>query len=135
MLLKTQTVPHGYGLLTLGSINQINSVPSFGTDQTVVQGLNQPKHLHGTSSKNKTQVGRNPYVKEFEEKLPNSCTNAKSSPRRSVLLLVPKTTDGRIAHDSREKFLSLRKPLQKWPLDRNSGLHVFFLGLMKEKTL
>ena len=64
----TQTAhTHGYGLLTLGSINQINSVPSFGTDQTAVQGLNQPKHSKGTKNGNKTQVGGKSYLKEFEE--------------------------------------------------------------------
>ena len=39
-----------------------------------------------------------------------SGTHAKPSPRRSGLLLVPKTADDRIAHDSREKqdVLSLK---------------------------
>ena len=40
-------------------------------------------------------------------KLPKSGTHAKPSPRRAVLLLVPKTADGRIARYSREKSLSL----------------------------
>ena len=54
----------------------------------------------------KTQVGRTPTSRSLS-KLPKSDTHAKTSPRRAVLLLVPKTADGRIFHDSREKVVLL----------------------------
>ena len=62
-------------------------------------------------------------------KLPKSGTHAKPFPRRAVLLLVPKTADGRIARYFKEKFLSLRKISQKRLLDL-TGLQITFFFLL-----
>ena len=59
---------HGYRFWV--SINSINSVPSFGTDQTAVQGLKLTETSKSTKNGNKTQVGRESYLSKFEE-LPN----------------------------------------------------------------
>ena len=61
-------------------------------------------------------------------KLPKSGTHVKPFPRRAVLLLVPKTADGRIARYFREKFLSLKKISQEKAIGSHwFANHVFFL--------
>ena len=100
---------HGYRFWV--SINSINSVPSFGTDQTAVQGLKLTETSKSTKNGNKTQVGRESYLKEFEE-TPDPRVHALSSPRRTASLLDSKRSNGRIARDLREKSetLSLKPP-------------------------
>ena len=100
---------HGYRFWV--SINSINSVPSFGTDQTAVQGLKLTETSKSTKNGNKTQVGRESYLKEFEE-TPDPGVHALSLPRRTASLLDSKRSNGRITRDLREKSetLSLKPP-------------------------
>ena len=63
----------------------------------------------------KLKYGETPTSRSLR-KLPKSGTHAKPSLHRAAFLLVPKTADGRIARIFREKFLSLKKKLKKWPL-------------------
>ena len=58
----------------------------------------------------KLKYGETPTSRSLR-KLPKSGTHVKPSPRRAVLLLVPKTVDGQIARIFREKenFLSHQK--------------------------
>ena len=66
----------------------------------------------------KLKQGENPTSRSLK-KLPKSGTHAKPSPRRAVLLLVPKTADGWIACISGEKFSLSLKSSQKWLLSEN----------------
>ena len=64
----------------------------------------------------KPKYGETPTSQSLR-KLPKSGTHAKPSPRRAAFLLVSKTADGRIFHDSREKvvLLSLKtKQISYW---------------------
>ena len=103
---QTKQLWSSHGLLHFSFKNSIHSVPSFGTDQTAPHGLIQPKHRKTFKMGVKTQVGRQSYLKEFEE-TPKSGVYALSSPRRTTSLLAPSTANGRIAQDSREKLLLL----------------------------
>ena len=59
----------------------------------------------------KPKYGETPTLRSLR-KLPKSGTHAKPSPRRAVLLLLPKTADGQICRKSREKSetFSLKPP-------------------------
>ena len=92
------------------SINSINSVPCFGTDQTAVQGLKLTETSKSTKNGNKTQVGRESYLKEFEElPIPESTRSLSRVERFSFSPRRPPTV-GSPGILERSQRLSLEKP-------------------------
>ena len=76
----------------------------------------------------KLKYGETPTSRSLR-KLPKSCTHAKPSPRRTVLLLVPKTANGWITCISRKKLEVLSLKL-KFSIYWFSPLHFTFLLLL-----
>ena len=86
---------------------------------------NQPKHRKTLKMGIKLKYGETPTSRSLS-KTHKSGTHAKPSSCRAVLLLVPKTADGRIARIFREKFLSLKKSLKKMvAAEKIWFIHVF----------
>ena len=101
--------PHGFQNLTtrFQDLEPIKRPPTASFNSNIHKVLKRV---------NKTKWGETPTSRSLS-KLPKSDTHANPSPRRAVLLLVPKTADGRIARIYREKCPLSLKSSQKWVLE------------------